>query len=96
MRAGRVALVAGAGLVGYIAYKVFEVATRPLPCEPVRVVGLPPDIGVPDIPSAPNIPSAEMTEAQRQQFAEDFTAVVQRRLALSKPRRGFQISTDFS
>lgn len=79
MRIGRLVLLAGAGLAGYMTYKVVEVATRPIPPAPVQGInlrghGLPVDLeGV--------RPEDEVA------FAERFAAVVERRMADMRPRR---------
>ena len=88
MKLRRVILLIGGGLAGYMTYKVIEVATRPLPPEPVRGVNLR-GYGLPIDLEGTRPEDAEL-------FVEQFAAVVERRLAQSGPQRGFRIPTDYS
>lgn len=43
MKLRRIVGWSAAGLAGYMTYKVVEVSTRPIPCQPLRSVRVPPE-----------------------------------------------------
>lgn len=86
MRISRLILLAGASLAGYATYRAIETVTRPIPPAPVqgvdlRAYGLPLDLE-----------GARPEDAEA--FAEQFAAVVERRVGSMRPRTYREFRTD--